>query len=101
MPVTIEPSAPRPDLAEQALSGSFQSDLDVSTSFFERFDDAIPQLDSVKPLIACYRVDADLDMDVTGVIAEPGKCAIEIEESGLANGCLQLDPADRINGPAV
>ena len=40
-------------------------------------------------------------MDVTGVVAEPGERPIEIEESGLANGCLQLDPADRIDGPAV
>jgi hypothetical protein len=52
--------------------GSVHSDPDVRAFFFERFDDAIPQFDSVKPLVARYCVDADLDMDVTSVVAKPG-----------------------------
>ena len=41
-PPSPDPRASRPAHYQAPPSGSFQSDLDVRASFFERFDDAIP-----------------------------------------------------------
>lgn len=58
----------RPSLWREWL---FQGDLDVRTAFLQRFDDAVPQRHSIKSFFMSRRVDADLHLDLAGIVAEP------------------------------
>jgi hypothetical protein len=78
------------------MSKSFERHVNMRGALFNWLYDAIPQLDAVEAFFIASRFDRELDLDVARVIAKPGESPAEIEESGLMDRGLQLNPTDSI-----